>query len=48
MDGLCGTSSLWLTSVSAIEPKYNKNGKCKPQILYFLDLFALITDLLAQ
>ncbi|KAJ5915463.1 hypothetical protein N7466_011396 [Penicillium verhagenii] len=25
MDGLCGTSSLWLNPVSAIEPQYNKN-----------------------
>ncbi|KAJ5658190.1 uncharacterized protein N7484_001839 [Penicillium longicatenatum] len=25
MDGLCGTSSLWLNPVSAIEPQYNQN-----------------------
>ncbi|KAJ6145301.1 hypothetical protein N7470_009196 [Penicillium chermesinum] len=30
MDGLCGTSSLWLMSVPTLEPKYNKNGKCGP------------------
>lgn len=38
MDGLCGTSSLWLTSVSALEPKYNKNGKCEPHTSCFPDL----------
>ncbi|KAJ6013942.1 hypothetical protein N7540_008533 [Penicillium herquei] len=25
MDGLCGTSSLWLNPVSAIEPQFNRN-----------------------
>lgn len=27
MDALCGTSSLWLYPVPALEPSYNKNGK---------------------
>ncbi|KAJ5088242.1 hypothetical protein N7456_011858 [Penicillium angulare] len=26
MDGLCGTSSLWLNPVPGLEPKYNRNG----------------------
>jgi hypothetical protein len=27
MDALCGTSSLWLYPVPALEPSYNRNGK---------------------
>lgn len=27
MDALCGTSSLWLYPVPALEPHFNKNGR---------------------
>lgn len=30
MDVLCGTSSLWLYPVPALEPYYNRNGKRAP------------------